>query len=185
MDIKTYCIKFMAWAAVLTAIVLLICGLCFGRIIEANIYEEVGKWLVMGLFIIVGVEALAYTLSQFFYHGGKWDPTSPKYLKAKGEVVPVRWEMTDGDLKIYESHAVSKVLFREVLDGIRDARPDSELWKLRTMSSLRHEWASHNLAYALNFHRDRTADVDLNFVQKWYEKVAYAVVGTIAFAFIK
>ena len=43
MDIRTYCKQFMIWTAVLVALVLLVLGLCFGRIIEANIYEEVGK----------------------------------------------------------------------------------------------------------------------------------------------
>jgi len=185
MDIKTYCKKFMIWTAVVVALVLLVCGLCFGKVIEANIYEEIGKWVFIGLLIICSCEALAYTLSQFFYHGSKWDTTSGKYGRAKNGVWPVKYEISKGDLKILGSHAVSKVLFREVLHTIRAKYPDCEIWNLRSDSSLMREWATHNLAYALGYKRDRTADVDLNFHQKWFVKVAYTIVGSIALLLIK
>ena len=185
MDIKTYCKQFMIWTAVLVALVLLVLGLCFGRIIEANIYEEVGKWVVMGLLIICSCEALAYTLSQFCYHGSRWDTTSGKYGKAKTGVWPVKYEIHDGDLKIFDSYAVSKVLFREVLEGIRAKNPDLPLWSHRSMASIRHEWATHVLLYAIGYKRERTADVDINFTHKWYVELAYWVVGTIALAVIK
>ena len=79
MDIKTFCKRFMLWTAVVVAVVMLILGLCFGKVIEANIWEEIGKWIVMTLFIIGIFEVFAYTLSQFFYHGSRFDPTSSKY----------------------------------------------------------------------------------------------------------
>lgn len=185
MDIKTYCKRFMILTAVVVTLVLLVCGLCFGKIIEANIYEEIGKWVFMGLLIICSCEALAYTLSQFFFHGSKWDTTSGKYGKAKNGVWPVKYEISKGDLKILGSYAVSKVLFREVLQTIRAKYPDCEIWNLRSDSSLMREWATHNLAYALGYKRDRTADVDLNFHQKWFVKVAYTIVGSIALLLIK
>lgn len=184
MDIKTYCKKFMIWTAVIVAVVLLILGLCFGKVIEANIYEEVGKWIVMGLLIICSCEALAYTLSQFFYHGSKWDPTSAKYRNAKKEFLPVEFKFFDTALKINNSHVVPKYLFREALESIKAVSEESPLWG-RSTDSLCHEWATHNLAYALGVKREQTADVDLNIVQKWYEKLAYAVVGTIALMIIK
>jgi len=81
MDIKTFCKRFMLWTAIGTSVVMLILGLCFGKVIEANIWEEIGKWIVMTLFIIVIMEVFAYTLSQFFYHGSRWDPDSEKYKK--------------------------------------------------------------------------------------------------------
>ena len=58
----------MLWTAVAVAVVMLIIGLCFGKVIEANIWEEIGKWVVMTLVIIGILEVFAYTLSQFFYH---------------------------------------------------------------------------------------------------------------------
>lgn len=68
MDIKTFCKRFMLWTAIITAVIMLILGLCFGKVIEANIWEEIGKWVVMTVVIIAILEVLAYTLSQFFYH---------------------------------------------------------------------------------------------------------------------
>lgn len=79
MDIRTFCKKFMIWTAVAVAIVMLVIGLCFGKIVEANIWEEIGKWIVMTLVIIAIFEVFAYTLSQFFYHGSRFDPSSTKY----------------------------------------------------------------------------------------------------------
>lgn len=81
MDIKTFCKRFMLWTAVGTAVVMLILGLCFGKVIEENLFAEIAKWVVMTLFIIVIMEVFAYTLSQFFYHGSRFDPTSEKYKK--------------------------------------------------------------------------------------------------------
>lgn len=85
MDIKTFCKRFMLWTAIIVAVVMLILGLIFGKVIEANIWEEIGKWIVMTLFIIGIFEVFAYTLSQFFYHGSRFDPTSEKYKKLHGE----------------------------------------------------------------------------------------------------
>lgn len=69
----------MIWTAVIVAVVMLIIGLCFGRVIEENLFAEIAKWVVMTIFIIGIFEVFAYTLSQFFYHGSRFDPTSAKY----------------------------------------------------------------------------------------------------------
>ena len=79
MDIKTFCKRFAIWTAVVVAVVMLVLGLLFGKVVEANIWEEIGKWVVMTLVIIGILEVFAYTLSQFFYHGSRFDPTSAKY----------------------------------------------------------------------------------------------------------
>ena len=81
MNLKTFCKRFMLWTAVGVAVVMLICGLLFGKVIEENLFQEIAKWVVMTLFIIVIFEVFAYTLSQFFYHGSRFDPTSDKYKK--------------------------------------------------------------------------------------------------------
>jgi len=85
MDIKTFCKRFMLWTAIITAVVMLVFGLCFGKVIEANIWEEIGKWVVMTGVIIVIMEVFAYTLSQFFYHGSRFDPDSEKYKELHKE----------------------------------------------------------------------------------------------------
>lgn len=185
MDIKTYCKKFMVWTAVIVAVVFLVLGLCFGKVIEANIYEEVGKWVFMGLLIICSCEALAYTLSQFCYHGSKWDPTSAKYRSAKKEFLPVKYSLSSNCLRIMNSYAVPKILFREALEDIEAATKEDFFWVDRSMSSLRREWATHNLAYALGIKRERAKDVDLDTNQKWYTRLMYAIIGTLAIVVIK
>lgn len=79
MDIKTFCKRFMLWTAIIVAVVMLILGLIFGKVIEENLFAEIAKWVVMTLFIIGIFEVFAYTLSQFFYHGSRFDPDSEKY----------------------------------------------------------------------------------------------------------
>ena len=71
----------MLWTAVAVAVVMLICGLLFGKVIEENLFQEIAKWVVMTLVLIGICEVFAYTLSQFFYHGSRFDPTSEKYKK--------------------------------------------------------------------------------------------------------
>lgn len=85
MDIRTFCKRFMLWTAVAVAVVMLILGLCFGKVIEENLFAEIAKWVVMTLFIIVIFEVFAYTLSQFFYHGSRFDPDSEKYKELHKE----------------------------------------------------------------------------------------------------
>lgn len=87
-------------------------------------------------------------------------------------------------LKLFNSYLVSKSDFETELNVIRYMNPTCPIWQ-RTIGSLRREWASHNLAYSLGICRKKTADVDLNFEQKWYEKLAYFIVGSIALLVIK
>ena len=68
MDIKTFCKKFMMWTAIAVAVIMLILGLCFGKVIEETLFGEIAKWFVMTIVIIGIFEVFAYTLSQFFYH---------------------------------------------------------------------------------------------------------------------
>lgn len=49
----------------------------------------------------------------------------------------------------------------------------------RSDRSFIHEWVSHNNAYKLGYKRERTADVDLNWPQKWYVKILYFVCSLI------
>lgn len=85
MDKRTFCKRFMILTAVIVAVVMLICGLCFGKVIEENLFAEIAKWVVMTLFIIGIFEVFAYTLSQFFYHGSRFDPNSEKYKELHKE----------------------------------------------------------------------------------------------------
>lgn len=87
-------------------------------------------------------------------------------------------------VKLFDSYLVPKDRFEVELNVIRYYHPTCRLWK-RSIGSLRREWAVHNLAYALGIKRNKTKDCDLEFEQTWYNKLAYAIIGTIAFIFIK
>ncbi|MBQ6952580.1 MAG: hypothetical protein IJP81_01565 [Bacteroidales bacterium] len=47
------------------------------------------------------------------------------------------------------------------------------------------ELAAHNALHALGIFRSRTGDVDLNWPQPWYIRLGYAILGTLAWPFIK
>ena len=67
-DKRTFCKRFAIWTAIVVAVVIAVLGLCFGRIVEATLAEEIGKWIVMGIFIIGVFEVFAFILAPFFYH---------------------------------------------------------------------------------------------------------------------
>ena len=80
MDKKTFCKKIMLWTAIAVATVMLILGICFGKVIEANIYEEIGKWIVVTIGVICICEVFAYILSPLIFHI-KYDNKNDKDLK--------------------------------------------------------------------------------------------------------
>ena len=96
----------------------------------------------------------------------------------------MKWRIFADRVKLYDSYLVQKSGFQEELARIRLDRPSCRLWE-RSEGSLRREWAAHNLAYSLGIKRDKTKDCDLNYEQKWYVKLMYGVVGTIALLIIK
>ena len=87
-------------------------------------------------------------------------------------------------VKLFDSYMVSKTRFETELNVIRYLHPTCLLWK-RSIGSLRREWAAHNLAYSLNIRRDKTESVDFEYEPRWYHRLLYGVVGTIALIFIK
>lgn len=56
----------------------------------------------------------------------------------------------------------------EHMDGLR---------KHRTEKSMFNEWKAHNIFYQHGWWKERTADVDFEFHQKWYYKVGYWLVA--------
>lgn len=58
----------MLWTAIIVAVVILIIGLCFGRVIEESLFAEIAKWVVSGLAIIAIFEVFAYILAPLFWH---------------------------------------------------------------------------------------------------------------------
>lgn len=68
MDIRTFSKRFMIWTAIIVAVIIATLGLLFGKVVEATLAEEIGKWILMGIFIIGIFEVFAYILAPFFYH---------------------------------------------------------------------------------------------------------------------
>lgn len=91
----------------------------------------------------------------------------------------MNFKIFPGRIKLLNSVEVPKANFEAELIYLRELYSEHPVWK-RTMKSLRREWAAHNLAYNLGIRREKTKDVDLDYPQKWYMKLLYAVVGTIA-----
>ena len=65
---KEFILRLAVWVAVVAAVIIAIIGLCFGKVIEGNLFAEVAKWVVMGLvvigilegFILMGVGGIVY-----------------------------------------------------------------------------------------------------------------------------
>jgi hypothetical protein len=94
------------------------------------------------------------------------------------------YEVSANNIQIKSSFAISKEEFERELAAIREMHPDSLVWN-RSMDSLKHEWAAHNALHALGLFRKQTAHADLNWPQPWLIRLGYAIVGTIAWPFIK
>lgn len=47
------------------------------------------------------------------------------------------------------------------------------------------EWATHNFCYKINFERNRTKDVDLNYPQEKKVNILYNIVGVLVWLFVK
>ena len=58
----------MLWTAVAVAVVMLICGLCFGKVVEESLFAEVAKWVVMYFPICAIFETFAYILAPLAWH---------------------------------------------------------------------------------------------------------------------
>ena len=96
----------------------------------------------------------------------------------------MKYKIYPDSIKLFASYLVPKGKFTRELNSIRNLHPTCRLWE-RSNGNIRREWASHNLAYAIGYKRDRTKDCDLDFEPKWYHNLAYFVVGTIALLVIK
>ena len=92
----------------------------------------------------------------------------------------MEYKVFDNRIKIYDSYKASIDQMREELDKLQELYPNHPVWN-RTRISLKHEWAAHSLLYALDYKKDKTKDVDLEYPQKWYMKIVYSILGNLAF----
>lgn len=96
----------------------------------------------------------------------------------------MKYRVLDNRVKLLNSYLVPKARYTTELNVVRYLEPKCPLWG-RGMGSMRREWAVHNLAYSLRIKRSKTKDCDLEYKQKWYAKIGYAIIGTIALWLIK
>lgn len=96
----------------------------------------------------------------------------------------MKYTATPNNIHIVDSYAIPKAHYERSLAQIENEHPECEVFK-RGYPSLKREWATHTLLYDLNIQRERTKDVDLDYPQKWYYRIGYAVIGTIALIFVK
>ena len=92
--------------------------------------------------------------------------------------------VTRNNIHLESSFTISKEDFERELKALREQYPDSLVWN-RSVRSLKHEWAAHNAMHAMGIARRQTAHADLNWPQPWLIRLGYAIVGTIAWPFIK
>jgi len=96
----------------------------------------------------------------------------------------MQYKISPNNLQLKASFKVKKEAFARELAKIREKHPECLVWK-RGLRSLTREWAAHNALHALGIFRTRTGDADLNWPQPWYIRLGYAVLGALAWPFIK
>lgn len=69
--------------AVVVAVLMLIFGILFGKVVEETLFLEILKYVFMYFPICVIFEVFAYVLCGTFYHGSRFDPDSEAYKKAQ------------------------------------------------------------------------------------------------------
>ena len=92
--------------------------------------------------------------------------------------------INDSNINIKNSCEISKKDFDNIINEIRSKFTNSVLTN-RSNYSLKMEWAVHNMMYNFGIYKSRTKDVDLNYPQKWYEKLLYNVFGPISWLLIR
>ena len=94
------------------------------------------------------------------------------------------YTVTPNNIHLESSFQVSKEDFERVLLSMREQHPDSLVWN-RSMGSLKREWATHNAFHAVGIARKQTAHADLNWPLPWLIRLAYDLIGTMVWPFIK
>ena len=87
---------------------------------------------------------------------------------------------TTDNVHIPDSYRYRRQEVRTFLTEAKPKHPSCLPLQKRSMYSLLCEWATHKAAYLLDFKRDRTASVDLNYPQRWWVKLLYFVCGSVA-----
>ena len=92
---------------------------------------------------------------------------------------------SDNDIKIMDGYTVSKKDYDAILKCIYDSHPDSPVLTNRCWGNIKCEWATHSFLYKRGLWVSHTKDVDINYPLSVFEKIAYAIFGTICKWLIK
>lgn len=93
--------------------------------------------------------------------------------------------LSTNNIHIENSHNVElPIVMDEILTLLRKEVEDTGITidtplNHRSNASLIREWIAHNNMYILGYEVERTKNVDLNYPQKWYVKVAYWLLSRI------
>ena len=96
----------------------------------------------------------------------------------------MRYKILDNRIKILDSYMMSEAEFYGALDEIQKLYPDHIAFK-RTRRSMYLEWRAHNFLFWMVIRKDKTADVDLEYPQSWFKKIAYGILGILGKIFFK
>ncbi|MBO6033972.1 MAG: hypothetical protein J6T22_14495 [Bacteroidales bacterium] len=96
----------------------------------------------------------------------------------------MKYSISPNNIHLISSFEIKKADFERELTALREEHPDCLVWN-RSIGSLKLEWAAHNAFHALGILRPNTGDTDLNWPQKWFIRLGYAVAVTLAWPFIK
>lgn len=113
-----------------------------------------------------------------------------KYMKTNRDYIEtiiynLRITVSKSNIHINDSYLImDKKRMYNLLNILREYIDDSSIsmdnpLNHRANSSLIREWVAHNNAYKLNYKRERTGSVDMNYPQKWYVKLLYFVCSII------
>ena len=95
----------------------------------------------------------------------------------------IEYTIDEHNLHIPQSYLIKKVRFGEILREIKEANPNSNVWK-RKMFSLKMEWTVHNFLYHLGYKKAQTGDVDLDNPCDRPEWL-YCTLGILMWIFVK
>lgn len=96
----------------------------------------------------------------------------------------MRYKILENRIKLIDSYMMSEAEFYGALDEIQKLYPSHVAFK-RTRRSMILEWRAHNFLYWLGIKQNKTADVDLEYPQSWFKKIAYGILGILGKIFIK
>ena len=68
LDKRTFCKRAIIWTMIITFLIIGGIGLAFGKIVDATLFEEVAKWVVMGGGVSCITGMFAYILSPLVWH---------------------------------------------------------------------------------------------------------------------